>query len=99
MILESNEVAEVFFDEAVNSVREKDENIIEAGDSRITPSIREVLDEHWLDRIRYLKYVSIQISTANANEKLYVWGYIPVCGSSQPVALRKRGQSNTLHNC
>lgn len=97
MILESNEVAKVFFDEAVNSVREKDENIIEAGDSRITPLICEALDEHWLDRIRYLR-ASVQISTANANEKLYVWGYIPVCGSSQPVALRKRGQSNIPHN-
>ena len=25
-----------------------------------------------------LKYASVQISTANANGELYVWGYIPV---------------------
>jgi hypothetical protein len=25
-----------------------------------------------------LKYASVQISTANANGDLYVWGYIPV---------------------
>jgi len=25
-----------------------------------------------------LRYASVQISTANANGELYVWGYIPV---------------------
>lgn len=35
-----------------------------------------------------LKYASVQISTANANGELYVWGYIPVVVAKWCVAIR-----------
>jgi hypothetical protein len=34
-----------------------------------------------------LKYASVQISTADANGNLYVWGYIPVVVAKWSVAL------------
>lgn len=34
-----------------------------------------------------LKYASVQISTANANGELYVWGYIPVVVAKWCVAV------------
>jgi hypothetical protein len=34
-----------------------------------------------------LKHASVQISTANANGELYVWGYIPVVVAKWYVAL------------
>lgn len=37
-----------------------------------------------------LKYASVQISTANANGELYVWGYIPVVVAKWYVRLTYR---------
>jgi hypothetical protein len=35
-----------------------------------------------------LRFASVQISTANANGELYVWGYIPVVVAKWCVGLR-----------
>ena len=41
--------------------------------------------------IESLKYASVQISTANANGELYVWGYIPVVVAKWCVTIPRLG--------
>ena len=45
-----------------------------------------------------LKYASVQISTANANGELYVWGYIPVVVAKWCVVHQLAGEAVLTEN-
>ena len=45
-----------------------------------------------------LKHASVQISTANANGELYVWGYIPVVVAKWCVAISANIGLHPIHH-